>query len=96
MLDRIGEITTIAVGRNDEVDTLAEQYITNDVLKRKSLDDCLHIALAVINHCDLLISWNFKHLVNYKTIKGVKIVNAINDYKEIGILSPTMLIDWEE
>lgn len=96
LLDKIGQIATIAVVRNDEVDALANQYIENEVLKKKSYDDCLHIALAVINQCDLLISWNFKHLVNYKTIKGVKIVNAINDYREIAIISPTMLIDWEE
>jgi hypothetical protein len=50
----------------------------------------------VIENCDFLVSWNFKHLVNVNTIKGVKIVNAVNDYREINIISPTMLISKEE
>ena len=58
--------------------------------------DCLHIATAVVNDCDLIVSWNFKHLVNYKTISKVRVVNAINRYKEIGIVSPTMLVEGEE
>jgi predicted nucleic acid-binding protein len=78
---------------NDEVIYLAKCYINNNVLTQKSYDDCLHIALAVISNCDLLVSWNFKHLVNYKTNKGIKIINAINDYKEIFVVSPTMLIN---
>lgn len=84
------------VSENEDVKSLANQYISNEILKQKSYDDCLHIACAVIYNCDLIVSWNFKHLVNYKTIKGVKIVNSIHDYREIGILSPTMLIEWEE
>jgi len=48
---------------------------------------------AVIYNCDITISWNFKHLVNFKTINKVKVVNAIHLYKEISIISPTMLIE---
>ena len=66
------------------------------MLKEKSYDDCLHIAYAVIHHCDVIVSWNFKHLVNFRTIDKVKIVNAINRYKEISIISPTMLIEEDE
>jgi hypothetical protein len=47
------------------------------------------------NH-DVIISWNFKHLVNYNTINKVKIVNAINKYEEISIISPTMLLEDDE
>jgi len=78
----------------DTVETkdLALAYIENAVLKEKSFDDCQHIAYAVINHCDAIVSWNFKHLVNFKVIDKVRIVNAINRYKSISIISPTMLI----
>jgi hypothetical protein len=50
-------------------------------------------AFAVVYNCDIIISWNFKHLVNYKTINKVKIVNAINHYKEISIMPPSMLLE---
>jgi hypothetical protein len=40
----------------------------------------------------MLLSWNFGHLVNVKTISGVKGVNALAGYKEMPIYTPTMLI----
>lgn len=40
-----------------------------------------------------MVSWNFKHLANVKTINKVKIVNAINWYREISIVPPTMLLE---
>ena len=78
--------------RTDEITQLAEEYITNGVLTRKSLDDCLHIAFAVVNNCDIIVSWNFKHLTNVRTIDKVKVVNAMNRYREISIVPPTMLL----
>ena len=81
------------LSKTGEVESLANAYINESVLREKSFDDCMHIAFAVVYNCDLIVSWNFKHLVNYKTINKVRIVNALNQYREIGIMSPTMLID---
>ena len=47
---------------------LALQYIAEKVVGQTSYDDCVHIALATINRADVLISWNFKHIVNLKRI----------------------------
>jgi len=80
----------------DTVKALAKEYIKGGVLKEKSIADCLHIVYAVVYSCDVIVSWNFKHLVNYKTINKVKIVNAMNRYGEIGIVSPTMLLEEDE
>ena len=93
MLEKLGQIPYVNLERTDEVSRLAREYLNDGVLKEKSLGDCLHIAFAVVNHCDIIVSWNFKHLVNFKTIDKVKIVNAMNRYKEISIISPTMLIE---
>jgi len=75
-----------------ETKELARAYIESGVLREKSFADCLHIAYAVINYCDAIVSWNFKHLVNFKIIDKIRVVNAINRYKAINIISPTMLI----
>ena len=96
MIEKTKQIHTNLLIDSDEVDALADEYIKNEILKQKSFDDCSHIAFAVVSNCDLIVSWNFKHLVNYTTIKKVKIVNSINNYKEIGIISPTMLIEGDE
>jgi len=47
---------------------LANEYIKEKVVGQTSLDDCIHIATATINRIDLLISWNFKHIVNIMRI----------------------------
>jgi len=93
MAERLGEIDFQVIEETDEINNLASEYLNNGVLTKKSMDDCLHIACAVVTNCDIIVSWNFKHLVNYRTINKVKIVNAVNHYKEISIISPTMLLE---
>ena len=73
-------------------DSLAGKFIELGILKEKSLEDCLHIAAALISGCDIIVSWNFKHIVNTRTIKGAKVVAAAEEYKDIIICSPTMLL----
>ena len=96
MLEKMRQVSLTILKASAETKTLAREYINGGVLKEKSLDDCLHIAFAVISYCDAIVSWNFKHLVNFKTIDKVRVVNAINRYKEISIISPTMLIEEED
>ena len=96
MLEKMRKVEFNLLHETDETKNLAAEYIKGGVLKEKSFDDCLHIAFAVIHHCDVIVSWNFKHLVNFKTIDKVRIVNAINRYKEISIISPTMLVEEED
>jgi len=93
MFERLKQVQLQILTRTDEIVRLADEYIVGGVLKEKSYADCLHIAFAVVYNCDIIISWNFKHLVNYKTINKVKIVNAINHYKEISIMPPSMLLE---
>ena len=93
MFERLNQIKFQVLKETNEVFSLADEYIKGGVLREKSRDDCLHIAYAVVYSCDAIVSWNFKHLVNFKTINKVRVVNTIHMYKEIGIISPTMLIE---
>ena len=74
---------------------LAMEYIKEEVVGETSLDDCIHIATATIYRVDVLISWNFKHIVNIKRIKGYNSVNMKNGYPSLEIRSPKDLIDYE-
>lgn len=60
---------------DDESKTLAETYIKEKALGQASLNDAYHIALASVNRLDCLVSWNFKHIVNFDKIK---LFNSIN------------------
>ena len=93
MEKELRKINFVVINETVEVESLANEYINNNVLSKNNYDDCVHIASAVISGCDLIISWNFKHLVNFKTIKNVNIVNTINNYNEISIITPTMMVE---
>ena len=72
----------------DEVETLMQLYISEKALGKASENDAYHIALASINRIDCLISWNFKHIVNYDKIKMFNAINMRFGYPLIDIRSP--------
>ncbi|GBU23860.1 hypothetical protein R83H12_00479 [Fibrobacteria bacterium R8-3-H12] len=71
-----------------ECEDLADEYIKLKVVGKTSRDDCIHIATATINNIDVLISWNFKHIVNFQRMKGYNSINIQNGYKYLEIHSP--------
>ncbi len=79
----------------DEILTLASKYVAEKVVGQTSFDDCVHIATATIYKADILVSWNFKHIVNIKRIRGYNGINIKNGYPAIEIRSPKDLIDYE-
>jgi predicted nucleic acid-binding protein len=74
---------------------LATEYVKEKVVGQTSIDDCIHIATATINKVDLLISWNFKHIVNVQRIRGYNSINIKNGYSTLEIRSPKDLISYE-
>jgi predicted nucleic acid-binding protein len=76
----------------EEAVNLADAYLEENVVGSTSRQDCFHIALATINEVDILVSWNFKHIVNVKRIRGYNAVNMKLGYKTIDIRSPKEII----
>jgi len=74
---------------------LADKDISENVVGKTSRDDCIHIALATTNRADVLISWNFKHIVNYRRIRGYNSVNLKFGYPMLEIRSPQEMINYE-
>ena len=81
---------------NDDVLTLATKYINEKVVRQTSFDDCVHIAIATINKADILVSWNFKHIVNVYRIRGYNSVNLRSNYPSLEIRSQKEIIDYED
>jgi predicted nucleic acid-binding protein len=80
---------------SEESVVLADKYIIENVVGKTNREDCLHIALATLNRADVLISWNFKHIVNLQRIRGYNSVNLKYNYPTIEIRSPKEMIDYE-
>lgn len=74
-----------------EVEELADEYMNKGIVLDKFRNDAVHIAVAVINNIDFLISWNFRHLVKVKTRKIVNLINELLGYPHIEIIAPPEL-----
>ncbi len=74
---------------------LGQVYVDEKVVGQTSLDDCIHIATATINKVDILVSWNFKHIVNIFRIRGYNSVNLRLGYGTLEIRSPKEIVGYE-
>lgn len=81
---------------NSEALSLANQYQERKILTPKFFDDGLHIAVATINKIDILVSWNFKHIVHFNKIHLFNAVNLEMGYKPIDIYSPREVTTYEQ
>lgn len=72
----------------EEATELADRYIAEQVVGKTSKADCQHIAIATLNKVDVLVSWNFKHIVNLKRIRGYNSVNLKCNYSMLEIRTP--------
>ena len=95
MYDYLEQIDYTPIEITDDMSNIAQQIIDMGILTKKSYDDCQHIAAAVIYGCDCIISWNFKHIVNIKTSRGVRAITNLKGYKPIEILNPSVLLESE-
>ncbi|HHW02067.1 MAG TPA: type II toxin-antitoxin system VapC family toxin [Thermoanaerobacterales bacterium] len=95
MLEYINSIRYDEIIIDNEIIELARKYVSEGIIPGKYIDDALHIAAATVADCDILASWNFKHIVRSKTIFGVNGVNRLFGYKEIQLLTPGIIIGEE-
>ncbi|MBS1495913.1 MAG: PIN domain protein [Bacteroidetes bacterium] len=80
----------------NEAVLLADKYIAEKVVGQTSHSDCIHIALATLNYADVLVSWNFKHIVNHLRIRGYNAVNFKYGHKILDIRLPRENLDYED
>lgn len=96
LIGHLAEIKYNLIAVDDDIAKLAEKIVTKGVLKQKNIDDCQHIAAAILSDCDIIVSWNFKHIVNVKTIRGIKVITTVEGYKDLLIYQPTALLNEED
>jgi hypothetical protein len=76
---------------DDDSRKLAIEYVERGIFPEKQLQDANHIAIAVVNDIDYLISWNFKHLVKVNTRRLVNLTNILLGFNQIEIIAPPEL-----
>jgi hypothetical protein len=65
------------------------------IVSQKYYGDALHIAIATVIGVDVLVSWNFKHIVNLDKIKLFNSVNLKEGYSILEIRTPREVIEDE-
>lgn len=95
LLDLIPNENKTRIELTEEAVMLGDTYIAENVVGKTSREDCFHIALATIHNADILVSWNFKHIVNVMRIRGYNAVNLKLGYSTLDIRSPKEIINYE-
>jgi predicted nucleic acid-binding protein len=76
-----------------EVEELRDAYLADSIVTPKYSNDALHVAHATIARADVIVSWNFKHLVNPSRIRRFNSVNMKQGYGSIIIMTPSDIVN---
>jgi predicted nucleic acid-binding protein len=92
----IDEFQPIELEMDASVEELSEKYTSAGIVPSKYENDVIHIAYAVANEMDVVVSWNMKHIVKLKTRMEINGINKIYGYKEIELCTPAEVIENED
>ena len=96
LLNYIAEISFERISINEEINKIAEIVKQNGLIAAdKHYTDRLHIGCAINSECDVIVSMNFKHLVNVRTIRGVRAISSLEGYKAVDIIQPKAMVEEE-
>jgi len=87
-LRRLGEIVDVSA----EVVRLQQAYLDANIVLPRWEADALHVAVATVARCALIVSWNFRHIVNFQKVPLYNGVNLAWGYGLVGIHSPQEVI----
>lgn len=92
ILDAVPATQVEFLSPSEEAFRLHDRYLTEGVVSSGSSDDALHVALATVAKADIIVSWNFKHIVHYDKIRKFNGVNLMEGHSTIDIRSPLEVI----
>jgi len=88
VLDGLPQGSFVEVPVGEDAKALARAYIDAGALGEAFVEDASHVAIAAVAGADLILSWNFRHIVNYSRIRRFNAVNLLNGYRPMDIRSP--------
>ena len=77
----------------EEVDDLVETYILNKVMPEDAAGDALHLALATVHRCDILVSWNCRHIANANKTPHIRKINGRLGYETPVLITPLEILN---
>ncbi len=95
-VEEVPPVNVLLLPDSDEADELAGEYLRRGVVGPGSRADAQHVALATVARADILVSWNFKHIVNVGRIRRFHAVNIELGYGTLEIRTPFEVLDYEQ
>jgi len=95
VLERIPMENIEEVSLSEESNELSRAYLKEKVISKRFIADSQHNAIATVMKVDIIISWNFKHIVNIERIRGYNSVNLKKGYGTVEIRSPWEVVGYE-
>ena len=75
---------------------LQEAYLRAGIVGPRWQADALHVAVASVSACRILVSWNFEHIVHFDKIALYNAVNITHGFPQLGIHTPQEVIAYED
>ena len=72
-----------------EMESLAQHYLDGSVFTPPMFNDALYVAAAILTRQDVLLSWNFKHLVNRRRRAMINEMSISKGLPRIEIVAPS-------
>jgi predicted nucleic acid-binding protein len=85
------EVQLLAV--TEESISLANTFVEAGIMPKKAAEDALHIAIAVTNSVDYLLTWNCRHIANAVIRKEVERICRSRNYEPVIICTPEELME---
>lgn len=95
LFDDVLPIAQIAAVTADAL-RLQQAYLGAAIVSERFATDALHVALTTVSRASMIVSWNFRHIVNFQKIPKYNAVNKLNGYGDIAIYSPLEVINHDE
>jgi hypothetical protein len=71
---------------------MKNQILSRTVARHLPAGDALHLALATLHECDMLVSWNCRHIANASKFDHVRKINGRLGYETPKLITPLELI----
>lgn len=76
-----------------EIDEIVTVYLAHKLMPAEALGDGHHLALASHHHCDMLVTWNCKHIANANKLPHIRRVNALLGLETPSLVTPLELLE---
>lgn len=96
VLGRLPQGSVEYTGLDKEAADLADSYIAEGIVGPGSLTDARQIAVATLNKVDVIVSWNYRHIVNLNRIQLFAAANLRQGLTTPEIRTPIEVLEEDE